>query len=83
MTLSQLPKHTHPAYGSNNSGVTVPVNNVPAAGNSDVFVPYLTPVTGAPNAVSAEGGGQAHNNLQPYLCVSFMIALEGIFPSRG
>ncbi|MCX6874431.1 MAG: tail fiber protein [Verrucomicrobia bacterium] len=34
-------------------------------------------------ATASNGGGQAHNNLQPYACVNMIIALEGIFPSRN
>ena len=36
----------------------------------------------APNALSANGGSEAHDNLMPALCVSFIIALTGIYPSR-
>lgn len=35
----------------------------------------------APSSVSSAGGGQPHDNMQPYLCVSFIISLFGIFPS--
>ncbi|HXV97194.1 MAG TPA: phage tail protein, partial [Anaerolineae bacterium] len=33
--------------------------------------------------VQSSGGSAPHNNLQPYLCINFVIALEGIFPSRN
>ncbi len=36
----------------------------------------------SPGAISVEGGGQPHNNLPPYLAVTFIIALQGIFPPR-
>ena len=36
-----------------------------------------------PNAVANTGGGQGHNNMQPYLALNFVIALQGIFPSRN
>ena len=35
------------------------------------------------NAIRLAGGGQAHSNMQPYLVLTFVIALEGIFPSRN
>ena len=36
------------------------------------------------NAVTAHnGGGQRHNNVQPFLCINFIIALDGLFPSRN
>lgn len=35
------------------------------------------------NAVAPQGGSQAHNNLMPYQALNWIIALQGIFPSRG
>lgn len=46
---------------------------------------YAAPVAAnqlAPNALAAAGGGQPHNNMQPFLAIGFVIALQGIFPSR-
>jgi microcystin-dependent protein len=37
----------------------------------------------ATTAIAANGGGQPHNNLPPYVVVNFVIAMVGIFPSRG
>ena len=34
-------------------------------------------------AVASAGGGQAHNNMQPYLTLGFIIALTGVFPSEN
>jgi microcystin-dependent protein len=42
-----------------------------------------TAPTGPVNTSSSIGGGQAHNNLQPFLCLNYIIALQGIFPSRN
>jgi microcystin-dependent protein len=36
----------------------------------------------APTAIGNTGGSQAHNNLMPFLTLSFCIALQGIFPSQ-
>jgi len=36
-----------------------------------------------PAAVADTGGGQGHNNMQPYLALNFVIALQGVFPPRG
>lgn len=44
-------------------------------GNEDPFVPMN------PAAVLPVGGSQPHTNFQPYLCISFIISLFGIFPS--
>jgi microcystin-dependent protein len=37
----------------------------------------------APNALTMTGGNQPHNNIQPYQCLSYCIALQGIYPSRN
>jgi microcystin-dependent protein len=37
----------------------------------------------APNAIANAGGSQAHENKQPFLTLSFCIALQGIFPSQN
>jgi microcystin-dependent protein len=48
--------------------------------------PYHDPVNLqplGPAALGVSGGGQPHNNQQPYLDVTFIIALQGVFPPRG
>ena len=35
-----------------------------------------------PQSLSPSGGGLPHNNTMPYLCLTFIIALQGVFPSR-
>jgi microcystin-dependent protein len=83
LNISEMAGHNHGCRGSTaavDSGT--PVNNAwgPQAAN-----PFSkTPNTGmGPTAVSTVGGGQPHNNLQPVLVVNFIIALQGIFPTRN
>ena len=90
---NQMPMHNHLVGVSNQPGtVPDPTNAILAQGNSGearrpvaVSDYVTTAVTGslAPTTVSSVGGNQPHNNLQPYLCVNFIIALQGIFPSRS
>jgi microcystin-dependent protein len=90
---NQMPTHNHLIGISNQLGtVSDPTNAILAQGNSGearrpvaVSDYVTTAVTGslAPATVSSTGGNQPHNNLQPYLCVNFIIALQGIFPSRS
>ena len=85
---NQIPGHTHPVQASTDPGsAAVPAGNLWAeAGASRGKKMYAPPggeVALSPLAVGASGGGQAHNNLPPYLVVNFIIALQGIFPSRG
>jgi microcystin-dependent protein len=37
----------------------------------------------SPQALAVAGGGLPHNNMPPYLCLTFIIALQGVFPPRG
>lgn len=83
LMVSQLPMHTHPALVSNNSGSTTPVGNVPSVWSTDAYLPTLSAGATPANVVSNAGGSQPHTNMQPFLCVSFIIATEGIFPSQG
>lgn len=88
LTIQQIPSHTHVPNGSSAtaSSVADPTNNI--WGSENPAVP-LKPYTATPNvqmnalALSPAGGGQAHNNMQPYLTLSFIIALEGVFPPKS
>ena len=90
----QMPQHNHTVGVSNQPGAfTDPTNQVPAQVNTgNVRTPTTSamayaapPPTGtlAPAAVSMSGGSQGHPNIQPVLCVNFIIALTGIFPTRS
>ncbi len=85
LATAQVPAHTHSLLASS-SGATV----APAAGNVLAQTPSYTPyITAPPNtplsplAISATGGSQPHSNIQPYLCVNYIISLFGIYPSQS
>ena len=62
-----------------------PQNNVLAGTLAATITPYGTdnpPVFLSPNSVTPVGGSQPHENMQPYLCISFIISLFGIFPRQ-
>jgi microcystin-dependent protein len=85
LNTNQLPAHTHPFIGTSSSAsVTSPSNAVIAAPSTmDLYRPSAVPNQPmAPNAISSVGGSQPHDNIQPFLCISFIIALEGIFPTQ-
>lgn len=87
VTLSeaQMPNHTHsmeavlrPADENDPAGLyygLTPGNNLYGSANN------LTPM--ADQALDSTGGSQAHNNLQPFLAMNFIIALVGLYPSRS
>ncbi len=84
LTANQIPQHTHPLQVVNG----LPGNQVSPAGNLPAIsfnvVPYINDATTgnlAAAAITPVGGSQPHTNLQPYLCVNFIISLFGIYPS--
>ncbi|MDP5280882.1 tail fiber protein [Sphingomonas sp. DG1-23] len=83
LTVSQLPSHSHPLLASLNvaSGPTPTNLVVGKSGSIDAFINAQP--TDPLNALSiaSVGGSQPHTNMQPYLCVDFIISLFGIFPS--
>jgi microcystin-dependent protein len=83
LTVQQIPVHTHPLTGAATGGDAVsPGGNLPA--NSLSVKPYINEdQDGSFNAgaIGPSGGSQPHDNLQPFLCVDFIISLFGIFPS--
>ena len=84
LTVNQIPAHTHPMVGSAAAASTSnPANNVYAVTSGfDLYFPGVdAPNQFAAGNVLSVGGSQPHNNMQPYLAVSFIISLYGIFPS--
>lgn len=83
LTQSQLPTHTHPLLASSDvATLSDPAGNVSAqTGTFDQFQTTPGASNMAMESVSEVGGNQPHTNMQPYLCVSFIISLFGIFPS--
>lgn len=84
LTVNQLPSHTHPARASDAAaGELQPVGRAPGVAQAQAYGDrLLTPVNMNSDAVSAVGGSRSHTNLMPFLCVNFIIALVGIYPSR-
>jgi microcystin-dependent protein len=82
LSVQQIPAHSHPFLASGVNGTLVsPAGNLPA--NSFNVTPYINqPPDGNmnPGCISPVGGSQPHDNLQPFLCVNFIISLFGIFP---
>ena len=84
LTLNQLPSHTHNIVATSNQGTERnPAGNIMARSSGDLYR------EGTPNGVMAittvtnVGGSQSLTNLMPTLCVNFIIALFGIYPSRS
>lgn len=82
LTLAEMPTHTHLVQGSSAStgGNVSPAGRYPGGANNAYHPPAsLTALD--PGTVANAGGSQPHQNMQPFLTLSFCIALQGIFPS--
>jgi microcystin-dependent protein len=81
LSIAELPTHTHVANASTSNATTaVPTSNVMGStSNGYAGAANLTSLLAS--TVSNTGGSQAHLNMQPFLVLSFCIALQGIFPS--
>jgi microcystin-dependent protein len=83
LTSAQIPAHSHPFAATTNPGAQRnPTGNALAtvvAGSAYAQDPPTTAL--AANSIGNTGNSQPHNNLQPYLCVTFIISLFGVFPS--
>ncbi|GGO39224.1 phage tail protein [Deinococcus humi] len=82
LSMQQLPQHTHMLQASSDAAGT----------QADPSGALLAPVNGGygtggalttlePGTITSVGGSQAHDNMQPYLTLSYCIALVGVFPS--
>lgn len=87
LLLQQLPAHTHVPNGSAQAASTTsPTNNLWAQATQAAFVTDLSaPDTVVPmsgQALQPVGGNQPHENMMPFLTVTYIISLYGIYPSR-
>lgn len=89
LTTAQMPAHTHAvACDTGVAGVQSPANALPAS-EGDLTNPINAYSTGNPNGtmsplmIGQAGGSQPVSVQNPYLGLNFIIALQGIFPSRN
>ena len=85
LTTNQLPGHSHPMVAS-----TDPADQINGSNGVVAAAPTLSMYIAAPpdsalnsSSVQSVGGNQPHENMQPFLVVTFIIALAGIFPTRS
>lgn len=84
LNIQQLPTHTHFLQATNTAAtLDAPGGNVLGKAPTAAYGPAasLTPMSAG--TVGSVGGSQPHNNMMPYLVLNFIIALQGIFPSRN
>ena len=95
LTTDQIPAHSHVVIanaGGPNAGSPVGASfaSSPLTGSGPNASQLKTYTTVAPNGavlnantIGSTGGGQPHSNIQPYQSITFVIALQGIFPARN
>jgi microcystin-dependent protein len=84
LATTQLPAHSHSLSASTAPGAPDPAGKLLAADpNVDLYRESAGSAQLAAASILPAGGSLPHSNLQPYLCVTFIIALFGIFPSRN
>ncbi|MEO6463340.1 MAG: phage tail protein, partial [Candidatus Eisenbacteria bacterium] len=84
LTLAEMPAHAHAALARSGNGTSAsPAGLLPARDPSGT--PHYgagADVSLASGAIGTSGGDQPHNNMQPYLAITFCISLTGVFPPR-
>jgi len=87
LSAAQTADHTHPVQASSQAGTsTNPAGSYPAAVSLEARYASSSPTTqmnGGAITPDQGAGGLPHDNLQPYQCVHFIIALFGVYPSRN
>jgi microcystin-dependent protein len=84
LNITEIPTHSHTLSGRSSAATTpVPTANLPAAVAAGAYCASpVNLVALVPSTIGSVGGSQAHLNMQPFLTLSFIIALQGIFPSQ-
>jgi microcystin-dependent protein len=87
LSVNEMPQHIH--YGIADTTVAPdPAGTSPAPNKrlartqpGDLYGPASALIPMNTGAISNTGGSQAHNNMQPYLTLNWIVALQGVFPS--
>ena len=84
LSISELPTHVHVLNATSAPADTnTPTNNTFLGAVNNGYSGAANLVALAPSEIGNQGGSQPHENMQPYLTLNFIIALQGIFPSQN
>lgn len=85
VSANQLPSHTHPLQATEELADSAsPGGNLAARSTSmDLYINDTPTADLAATSITAAGGSQPHTNLMPFQCVTFIVALFGVYPSRN
>jgi len=82
LTVQQMPSHSHTVRGMGQATTNSVAGNLYAGGGLRAYK-AAPGGTMNPAVVKNNAGGQAHDNMMPFLAINFIIALYGIYPSQG
>jgi microcystin-dependent protein len=82
LTVAQMPQHNHTVMANATGGSSNPTGNI-YGGGQPMFSTNAPSVQMSNSVISNSGGSASHSNLMPFLTVSFIISLFGIFPSQN
>ncbi len=83
LTVSEMPSHSHDFQASTADAITeVPTGRVLAQTDHPVYADETPNIALGSTSITATGGSRSHTNLMPTLCINYIIALVGIYPSR-
>lgn len=84
LTDNEIPEHSHSVmYSQDPADSADPESNLLSTGDHNHYSPGNPGSSMNSQMISATGGGHAHSNMQPYLTINYIIALEGIYPPRN
>ena len=85
LTSQQIPIHTHSMLGTTNTATAQAptANTVAKSTQIDLFINAQPGDAMNPQAITPVGGSQPHENVQPFLCINFIISLFGVYPSAS
>ncbi len=83
LTTQQIPSHSHVPGCQSGAGSQAPGNGVWAASLSSIYSDAAPSLLMNPSAIASAGGSQPHDNMMPFLTISFIISLFGVFPTQN
>ncbi len=85
LTTAQIPAHNHAIQAANTGGDDTNPTTANGFGVApdDLYIETAPGTTMQNGIMTQTGGGQSHTNIQPFLSVNFIIALQGVYPSRS
>lgn len=83
LTLQGIPSHNHSFLADGNpASATSPQNSVPAVTTATMFYSGAPTATFQAGMIAPTGGSQPHENMMPYVAISYIIALFGAYPQQ-